>query len=474
MDAEEFRKAAYESIDKIVDYYKNLGENNTISSVEPGYLKALLPEQMPNEGESWDAVKADLDRAVIPGLTNWQSPNFFAFFPANSSYPAMLGEMFSTAFTGAAFSWICSPVVTEMETIVLDWLAKAIGLPESFLSRGTGGGVIQGSASEAAIVAVVAARERYIQESKVSGQEESDLRGKLVAICSDNTHSSTEKAAKIAGVHLHKVPTDPKDNYRLRGAPLRKAFQDLKAQGLVPFFVCASIGTTTICGFDAIDEVGSVCKETDSLIWLHIDAAYGGAALICEEYKDLLKGIEYADSFDMNMHKWMLVNFDCSCMFVQQRTNLTDHLTLTPSYLRNDATDSGLVIDYKDWQLPLGRRFRSLKMWMTMRMYGVEGFKNHIRRSVKQAELFNSLISSNAQFRIVTEPRLALVCFQVFSKSGEDITKTVADTLNAGKKYFVTYAVTSDGKGILRVVTGSPQTQDEHVKSLYNAILELI
>ncbi|KAK9326313.1 pyridoxal phosphate-dependent transferase [Lipomyces orientalis] len=484
MDPEEYRKAAYASIDYIVDYYKTITERQVVSDVQPGYLRRLLPSEMPEEPESWDDIQKDFDSKIVPGLTHWQSPNFLAFFPGNTSFPSILGELYSAAFSAPAFNWICSPAVTELETIVLDWLAKQMGLPSEFLSDGEGGGVIQGSASEAVVTTMVAARDRYLRDaiaSKYLTEEEKEAaiaaaRGKLVAFASDQTHSSTQKAALIAGVKFIAIKTYPGDDYALTGDSLTKALKEAEDKGLLPFFLTASLGTTAICAVDKFVEIGEAMKDYPHT-WKHIDAAYSGAALICPEFQHYLAGVEFFDSFDMNMHKWLLVNFDASCLYVRKRRHLTDALSITPSYLRNEASDSGLVIDYRDWQIPLGRRFRSLKIWFVMRTYGAKGMQEHIRKTLGIGVHFTKLIQSRPDlFSIVTPPRFGLSVFQIVpsnsDESAGDLTKRVADRINNGKVLFLTTSAV-DGKMCIRVVTGSPWATDKAMTQAFDYILAI-
>ncbi|KAK9446966.1 pyridoxal phosphate-dependent transferase [Limtongia smithiae] len=482
MDAEAYRKAAHESIDYIIDYYKTLAERPVVSAVSPGYLRQDLPTAMPTAPESWAAIQSDFDQYIMPGLTHWQSPNFLAFFPANTSYPSMLGELYSAAFSAPAFNWICSPAVTELETIVLDWLAKAMNLPECFLSWGEGGGVIQGSASEAVATTMVAARERFLREVVAAGVEDETereevmaaARGRLVALASDQTHSSTHKAALIAGCRFMAIPTTKEEEYALTGASLEKALKDCDEKGWLPFFVTASLGTTAVCAVDRLVEVGKVLSTRKSL-WGHIDAAYAGAALVCPEIcAEYGGGIEYFDSFDVNMHKWLLVNFDASCLYVRRRDDLISALSLDRSYYRNAASASGLVIDYRDWQIPLGRRFRALKIWFVMRSYGLDGLRAHIRRSLMRGGEFTQRVQERSDaFTILATPRFGLTVFRMVGGNEEEAdrkTKKLVETVNREGRFFVTGAKV-DGKECVRVVAGSAWGSEKALEDAFAHIL---
>lgn len=405
--------------------------------------RPLLPSGPPQTGEAWPAIQADIERVIMPGLTHWQSPNFMAFFPANSTFPGMLGELYSAAFTAPAFNWLCSPAVTELETVVLDWVAQLLGLPECYLSKGEGGGVIQGSASEAIVTVMVAARERIVRR-RFEGMEEGEekeremgaMRARLVALGSEHAHSSTHKAANIAGTKYRSVPAPKDTGFTMTGAALRRKIEGCKSQGLEPFYITATLGTTATCAIDDFEGIAEVIKDYPD-IWIHVDAAYAGAALVCPEYQHLAKHFDKFDSFDFNTHKWLLTNFDASCLFIKHRTSLTSALSITPSYLRNTFSDTGLITDYRDWQIPLGRRFRALKIWFVLRSYGIEGLQSHIRGHVKLGELFHSLLLTRPDlFAVLAGPAFALTVLTVrpkgWGKGGRRPSTTRADRPDPG------------------------------------------
>ncbi|KFY34785.1 hypothetical protein V494_06473 [Pseudogymnoascus sp. VKM F-4513 (FW-928)] len=474
MDSRQFKEAATSAIDEI------------LSSVEPGYLRKLLPSGPPEKGEPWTDIQKDIEEKIVPGLTHWQHPNFMAFFPASSSFPGMLGELYSAAFTAPAFNWICSPAVTELETVVLDWLAKLLNLPDCYLSTGQGGGVIQGSASEAIVTVMVAARDKYLREttSHLSGEEQEDAialkRSKLVALGSDQAHSSTQKAALISGVRYRSVPTTLENNFAMTGDALLKTISELKAKGLEPFYLTCNLGTTSTC---AVDDFCSITRALRTAapagpgeIWVHVDAAYAGSALVCPEYHHLTDHFRSFHSFDMNMHKWLLTNFDASCLFIRKRKDLIDALSVTPSYLRNEHTESGLVTDYRDWQIPLGRRFRSLKIWFVMRSYGVEGMQAHIRRHIKLGDTFHDLVNGRSDlFEMIGEPRFALTTFTLAAKDEEDreevnrLTKEVYETVNQGGVIYITSSVVG-GIYIIRVVSANELAEESYVLNAFDII----
>lgn len=438
-----------------------------------------------------------------------------AFFPANTSYPSMLGELYSAAFTAPAFNWLCSPAVTELETIVLDWLAHMLHLPDCFLSKGEGGGVIQGSASEAILTVMVAARERYLDqackglEGKKREKKLNFTRGRLIALGSEESHSSTAKAALIAGVRHKSIPTRTEDHLALTGEGARKALEECACEGLEPFYLTTTLGTTATCATDNFGEVAEVLRKAhmSTRIWVHVDAAYAGAALILDEYGHEANHFDAFNSFNMNMHKWLLTNFDASCLYVRTRTHLTSALCITPSYLRNSFSDSGLVTDYRDWQIPLGRRFRALKIWFVLRTYGVNGLKAHIRKHISMGEKFAAWIRERGDlWEIVTPPAFALTVITVAlparskgsppngttgprmtegvatsntlpstDQENRDrtnaLTKIVYESINSAGEIFLTSSVV---KGIyaIRFVSGNENTDEAHLRRAFDILVD--
>ncbi|CAZ85871.1 unnamed protein product [Tuber melanosporum] len=484
MDSEQFRAAAYSAIDQIIDYYDTIESRRVVSNVSPGYLKPLLPSGPPANPEPWADIQSDIESKILPGITHWQSPNFLAFFPANSSYPGILGELYSATFNSANFNWLCSPAATELETIVLDWLARLLNLPECFLStsRNGGGGVIQGSASEAICTVIVAARERYLGNLAAAGKsvEQSEgiidnNRSKLVALFSDQTHSSTQKGCQIAGVKHHsiQVPGSATENYVLTGPLLRKALEELTAKGLHPFFLTVTLGTTATCAADDFASIVPVLKDYPNL-WVHVDAAFAGAALILPQYHHVPAPFKHFDSFNMNMHKWLLTNFDCSCLYVRTRKHLLDALSIAPPYLRNPFSEQGLVTDYRDWQIPLGRRFRALKIWFVMRSYGVSGLQRHIWDSIRHGESFAQWVRDRADiFEIVVPPAFALTVFAIKTTRREEsnrLTRVVYEAVNADGEIFITSTVI-DGIYAIRVVGGGPKIREEVLRRAFEILV---
>ncbi|OJD13676.1 hypothetical protein AJ78_05891 [Emergomyces pasteurianus Ep9510] len=427
MDEEQFRAAAHTAIEEIIEHFHSFASKRVTPSIEPGYLRPLVPTSPPKDPEPWEKIQLDIESKIIPGLTLWQSPKFMAYFPAGVTYPSILGEMYSAAFTAPAFNWLCSPACTELEITVMDWLAQALGLPDCFLSaassksgKSTGGGTIQGSASEAVVTVIVAARERHVRaralaeglvEDTPEWEERTmELRSRLVALGSDQTHSCTAKGARIAGVRYRTVTTRMEDNMAMTGEALRKTLEQCERDQLEPFFLTATMGTTNSCAIDRFAEIKAVLAEKKmwQQVWVHIDAAYAGSALVTEEWQHIAQEFaEGVDSFNVNMSKWLLVNFDTSCLFITNAIDLTNALDLTPAYLRNPSTLTTPVTDFRNWGIPLGRRFRALKVWFVMRTYGLSGMKAHIRKGINNGVVFSEFIKTRQDlFEIVTGPAL--------------------------------------------------------------------
>uniref|UniRef100_A0A8C8YLM7 Aromatic-L-amino-acid decarboxylase n=1 Tax=Prolemur simus TaxID=1328070 RepID=A0A8C8YLM7_PROSS len=322
MNSSEFRRRGKEMVDYVANYMEGIESRQVYPDVEPGYLRPLIPATAPQEPDTFEDIINDIEKIIMPGVTHWHSPYFFAYFPTASSYPAMLADMLCGAIGCIGFSWAASPACTELETVMMDWLGKMLQLPEAFLAgnQGKGGGVIQGSASEATLVALLAARTKVTRRLQAASPEltPAAIMEKLVAYASDQAHSSVERAGLIGGVKLKAIPSD--GNYAMCASALQEAVQKDKAAGLIPFFVVATLGTTSCCSFDNLLEVGPLCNKED--MWLHIDAAYAGSAFICPEFRPLLHGVEFADSFNFNPHKWLLVNFDCSAMWSRQQVQM--------------------------------------------------------------------------------------------------------------------------------------------------------
>jgi aromatic-L-amino-acid decarboxylase len=402
-----------------------------------------------------------VDRVILDGITHWQSPNFFAYFPANASGPSILGELLCAGLGVQGMLWATSPACTELETHLLDWVADMLGLPERFKSAGEGGGVIQDSASSAALCALLAARQRA---SRTAGRHDAD-RG-LTVYATNQAHSSIEKAAMIAGIGRENVRSVAVgEDHAMSASDLARCIEEDRRAGRVPLFVAATVGTTSSNAMDPIDQIGPVCRGAGT--WLHVDAAMAGTAALCPEFRHLHAGLEHADSYCFNPHKWMFTNFDCDCFYVADRAALIDALSVTPEYLRNRASESGAVFDYRDWQVPLGRRFRALKLWFVIRHYGVEGLRRHVRRHVELAQQFAGWVRRSAEFRVVAPVPLNLVCFRHIG--GDEFNQRLLDTLNASGALYLTHTRLDD-RLTLRFCVGQTHTELRHVEAAWRRI----
>lgn len=458
MDPEEYRRRGHEMVDWVADYLARVEEYPVNSQSEPGAIRDALPDSAPENPEPFEDVMRDLNDILMPGITHWQSPNWFSYFPANSSGPSLLGEMAAAGLGVQGMLWSTSPAATELEMVVVDWMADLVGLPQAWKTSGPGGGVIQMSASDSAHVALVTAREIAKQGAPVDT---------LVAYASDQTHSSVEKGARIAGYsHLRIIRSDEK--FAMDPAALELQIAADRAAGLTPTFVAASIGTTATSAVDPVRAIAEIAKREG--MWCHVDAAYAGSAMICPEFRHHQDGIELVDSYTFNPHKWMFTNFDCNLYYVADRKPLIDAMSILPPYLRNEATLSGKVIDYRDWHVPLGRRFRSLKLWFVLRHYGAEGIRHHIREHINLAADFGTRLAADPRFELVAPHPFALVVFR--HTAGNDATVQLADALNASGRVSVTPTTLGD-TAALRISIGQTGTTAEHVDGLWAMIDKL-
>jgi len=468
MDAEEFRIYGHKMIDFVADYYKNIESFPVMSSLKPNEFRHQFPENAPDESENFEIILNDVNK-IVPGLMHWQHPSFFGYFPASSSFPSILGDLLSSAFSVQGMMWLTSPACTELETLVLDWVGKMSKLPDSFLSyNGKGGGVIQGTASESVLLCLVTARSRCLQKF-INEEEKKNNSTKLIVYMSDQTHLSSKKACIIAGIPETNLRIIISDGLASPMNPikLKEAIKKDISSGLIPCYVVSTLGTTATTEFDDLKAIGPICQEFG--VWLHIDAAYAGSAFICPEFRPWLDGIEYADSYNFNAHKWLLTSFDCSLLWVKDRQILINTLSITPAYLKNKATDTGTVIDYRDWQIPLGRRFRSLKLWFVLRSYGVKRIQEHIKNGIRMAVEFENLVKGDARFELVTPRRMSLICFRVIAPN--EINKVILENLNNSGKLYFTGAQLGD-KYFMRIAIGNILTELKHVEDAWKNIAE--
>ncbi|KAI3387514.1 hypothetical protein SNEBB_003086 [Seison nebaliae] len=470
LTSSDYQREGKNLIHYISNYLTTIRDKRVFPNVEPGYLRELLPNQAPVQGESWQKIMDDFDQFIMPGITHWQSPYNHAYFPALNSYASLLGDMLADAINCLGFTWAASPACTELEIIVMDWLGKMIGLPDIFLhekSTTTGGGIIQTTASDAMFVSVLAARSEIINELRKSnfGMTTSEINGKLVSYCSDQAHCSVEKSNLIALVKLRLLKSDDR-SLSLKRETLQEAIDEDRRNGLIPFHVVCTLGTTGACAFDDLYGIGQICEKEG--LWLHVDAAYAGAAFICPELREPMRGIEKCDSFAFNPSKWLLVHFDCTAMWVANSNLLHKAFNVQPIYLRHHKT--GCAIDYMHWQVPLSRRFRSLKLWTVLRTFGIEGLQNHIRSSIQLAEYFESLVRQDSRFIMPFKRNLGLVVFAL--KVGNFWTELLLRSMNRSGKVHVVPASLS-GIFVIRFTITSQFTTRNDIYRDWRIISEL-
>jgi len=466
MDSTEFRRHAHAFVDWMADYLDGVESLPVRSQVARGEVAARLPAAPPEAPEPMDAIFADFQRDVLPGVTHWQHPSFFAYFPANSSPPSVLAEMLTATLGAQCMMWQTSPAATEMETRVLDWLRQMLGLPEGFI------GTIQDSASSATLCAILTARERVtgwrVNRDGLAGE------APPVVYCSGETHSSIEKGAKIAGLgaaNVRKIPTD--ESFAMRPEALEAALAEDRAAGRRPACVIATLGATGSGGVDPLKPIGEICRRND--VFLHVDAAWAGSALILPEQRWMIEGIEAADSFVFNPHKWLMTNFDCSAHYVRDAAALVRTLTILPEFLKGPET--GTVIDYRDWGVPLGRRFRALKLWFVIRSYGVSGLRAIIERHIALAREAEAALAAEPDFEIMAPARLALFCFRYHPQGVDEpgrldaLNEALLNRLNDSGKLYLTQTRLA-GAYVIRFQVGQTRTERRHVDAALDLIRE--
>lgn len=464
MDTAEFRRHAHAVADWIADYMEGVERFPVRAQVRPGEIASQLAPAPPAQGEPMERILADFESVVLPGITHWQHPSFFAYFPANSSPPSLLAEMLTAALGANCMLWQTSPAATEMETRVLDWLRQLTGLPEGLH------GVIQDSASSATLCAILTARERATGWK--ANEEGLRTSPPLAVYCSTETHSSVEKDVKVAGLgrrHLRAVPVD--ERFAMRPGALEEAIAADRAAGIVPACVVATLGTTGVGAFDPLRPIGEICRREG--VFLHVDAAWAGSAFILPEHRRWLDGIEYADSFVFNPHKWLFTNFDCSAHFVRDPAGLVRTLEILPAYLQ--TRERAEVIDYRDWSVPLGRRFRALKLWFVLRSYGAEGLRARIADHIALAADLERTIAAEPGFELMAPRSLALLNFRYHPAGVDDgaaldrLNEVLLERLNASGRLYLTQNRVN-GAYAIRFSIGQTGTERRHSEAAWAEI----
>jgi aromatic-L-amino-acid/L-tryptophan decarboxylase len=461
MEPADFRKYAHEFVDWIADYYENIENYPVKSRVGPGDIKKLIPGHAPEKGEKMDDIFHDFQEKILPGISHWQHPGWFAYFPANSSPASVLGEILTAGLGVQGMIWDTSPAATELEEVVMNWMRDVCGLPVEFT------GVIQDTASTATLCALLSARE------KITGFEinRSGFFKTLRVYASAHTHSSIEKGVKIAGFGKDNlVYVDAGENFAMIPNELEKAIREDLANGYIPCCVVGTLGTTSSMAMDPIDELGKICEKYS--LWFHVDAAFAGTAAIVPEFRGFMKGIDYADSYVFNPHKWMLTNFDCSAYFVRDPYILKRTFSIMPEYLKTAADEQ--VNNYRDWGIQLGRRFRSLKLWFVIRHYGVKGIREMIREHVRLANQFANWIRESGDFEIMAPVNLSLVCFRL-KRPGlnreelNGLNRKLLERVNSTRDVYLTHTVLN-GNYCIRMSVGQGRTREKHVRLAWDII----
>jgi aromatic-L-amino-acid/L-tryptophan decarboxylase len=464
MHPDEFRRHAHELVDWMADYLRDVGTMPITSAVAPGDIRRQIPATPPIDAEPFEALFDDFRRVIVPGMTHWNHPGWFAYFPGNNSPASILGEMLTATLGAQCMSWVTSPAATELEQVVMDWLRQMLDLPAGWV------GVIQDTASTATLVALLTARERATG-GRAGSHGLAAAGTQLTVYASREAHSSIDKAVKLAGYgleHLRSIETD--NVFALRPEALARALETDRAAGLRPACVVASVGTTSSTAIDPLVPIAELCRKHGA--WLHVDAAYAGAAAIVPELRPAFEGMEQADSIVFNPHKWMLTNFDCTAYFVRDPAALLGTFQATPEYLRT-AYDAD-VVNFRDWGIQLGRRFRALKLWFVIRSYGVDGLRAIIRRHVALARELADWVEADPEFELMAPVPFGLVCFRwrPAGRSEEQVDALNARLLaavNAGRERYLTHTKLG-GRYAIRLVVGQRGTEREHVHGAWESV----
>jgi aromatic-L-amino-acid/L-tryptophan decarboxylase len=460
LDPETFRAQAHQLVDWMADYLAKVGEYPVQPNGAPGEIRARIPAAPPVAPEPFERIVADFKQVILPGITHWGHPGFFGYFPANTSPPSILAEMLTATLGAQCMSWNTSPAATELEQMMLEWLRQMLGLPEHFT------GVIQDTASTATLVALITARDAKVRQVGSGAEGRVDL---LTAYTSSEANSSVPKGARLAGFlpeHIRLIETD--DGAAMQSDALEEAIARDRAAGLVPACVVATIGTTGSTAIDPVPAIAAVCRREQ--LWLHLDAAFAGSAAILPEMRWILAGAEHADSLVFNPHKWLLVNFDCSAYYVRDVPALLRSFSASAEILKAAYDDA--AVNYRDWGIQLGRRFRALKLWFVIRSYGVAGLQAMLREHIRLGKLFAGWVDAHPDFELIGDAPLATVCFRLRPKPGQDadaLNRRLLSLLNATGRIFLT-GTQLKGKYVLRLALGHLTTTEADLQAAWDAI----
>jgi aromatic-L-amino-acid decarboxylase len=455
----DFTNTGNSLIEWLAEYFNFIEKRRVVPGLQPGEIENKLPESAPDEHEEFEVILNDFKEIIMPGITHWQHPGFHAYFPANNSYPSVLAEILTAGLGVQGMKWITSPAATELEKVVVKWLQQLIGIKTSYR------GVIMDTASVATLCAILAARERKTNFAI----NEKGFQGETFRVyCSSEAHSSIDKAVRIAGIgsnNLIKIPVNK--NLELISSDLREAIDSDIKKGFTPLCVVGALGTTGTCAIDPLNEIADITKEYD--LWYHIDAAYAGSALILPEFQQQVQQYNLADSFVFNPHKWLFTNFDCSVFYVKNSSDLTKTFSLVPEYLQTGQDDD---LDFSNYGIQLGRRFRSLKLWFVIRSFGVSGLQQKIRAHIKLGELFENNILNSPGFELVVPRSLNVICFRYVSVDNEkvnDFNKLLLEKINQTNEIFLSHTIIN-GNFVIRFVCGQTNVKKKHIEKAWKII----
>ncbi len=463
----DFRKYGKELIDWIADYLDHPDRYPVLARVKPGEVKSQLPAQPPAAPESFDAILADFDRIILPGLTHWNHPGFMGYFGTTASLPGILGELLSAGLNVNGMLWRTSPSATELESVVMDWLRQMVGLPDSFE------GVIMDTASISSMLAVAAAREALNMNIREEGLAGRSSLHRLCMYTSEQSHSSIEKAGIVLGIGQHNVrKIEVDDAFQMKPDRLAAAIAEDRHAGYVPFFACATVGTTSTTSIDPVPAIADICQREN--VWLHVDGAYGGNAAIVPEMRWVLAGVDRADSFVMNPHKWLFTPLDFSAFYTQRVDILKRAFSILPEYLRTSEGDEGAVKNYMDYGVQLGRRFRALKFWFIVRALGVEGMIEIIREHLRLAKLFECWVRASSEWEIMAPVPFSTVCFRAHDhklpeEKWDELNQKIMEAVNATGEVFLSHTKLN-GRYVIRLAIGNIRTEEQHITRAWDLL----
>ncbi|MFY0685536.1 MAG: aspartate aminotransferase family protein [Cyclobacteriaceae bacterium] len=455
MTSEEFRKNAHKAVDWVADYLENIEHYPVKSQVAPGDIGNQIPSYPPEDSEVFDNLMSDLDQIIMPGITHWQHPNFHAYFSGNNSYPSIIAELLTAGLGAQCMIWETSPAAAELEEKMMEWLKSLMGLPKQWH------GVIQDTASTSTLAAILTAREQKTKSNQLGMSAE-----RLRIYCSTQTHSSIDKAVRIAGIGSNNlVKVDVDEHLAMNPEKLAHAIKNDLSAGYVPTAVVSTLGTTSTLAMDPVDAIDNIAKQYQ--IWHHVDAAYAGSAFVLPHERPA--GLTHIDSYVFNPHKWLFTNFDCSAYYVKDKDKLIDTFEILPEYLKTGTR--GRVNDYRDWGIPLGRRFRALKLWFVLRTFGAKGIRARISDHIDHGKWLAEQIDSHISFELLIPRTLNLVVFRYKTSQGDPnvLNQSLLEQINASGRAYLTHTKINGNYG-LRLVAGQTYLKRKHIENVWKLI----